>query len=124
VSNYVYEAATDRVRQIPIGNAQPRPTTVARTAGPDHTVTLIAKLNLALVLLKEAHVRDAERLQRETLTAELRVHGPQNPHTLSTQTDLAETLLQERRYTVADALARETFEIQRRTLGPQHPDTL
>ena len=94
------------------------------TLGPDHTVTLMTQLNLALVLFKEGHVRDAERIQRETLATELRVHGPENPDTLTTETDLAETLLRERRYTEAETLARETFAIQRRTLGSQHPDTL
>jgi len=86
---------------------------MVRTFGPDHTLTLIAQLNLALVLLKEGHVHDAERIQRETLAAEIRVHGPENPDTLSTQTDLAETLLRERRYADAEQLARDTFAIQR-----------
>jgi tetratricopeptide (TPR) repeat protein len=95
-----------------------------QAGGSDATSTLLAKLNLALLLKREGRLAEAEALQRESLAAEVRVHGTQAPDTLSAQSDLAATLFEERRYTEAENLARRTYETQRQTLGPLHPDTL
>jgi non-specific serine/threonine protein kinase/serine/threonine-protein kinase len=76
------------------------------------------------LLLKEGHVHDAEKLQRETLDARRRVLGPGNPLTLRTQSFLAEILIREGHYAEAEKLARQAFEVQVRSRGPQNPQTL
>jgi tetratricopeptide (TPR) repeat protein len=95
-----------------------------RTLGPEHPDTLLSKYNLADVLFKEGHVHEAEKLQRETLEAQVRALGPENPDTLASQSNLARTLIREGHYAEAEKLARDTLEIQLRGLGPQHPDTV
>lgn len=77
----------------------------------------MSKLNLADVLLKEGHAKEAEKLQRETLATQTRVLGPQNPDTLLSQSDLVRTLNKKGRYTEAEKLGRQTLESQRRVLG-------
>ena len=95
-----------------------------RTLGPEHPLTLLAKSDLAETLLKEGHLHEAEKLQRETIAAKVRVLGPENPYTLVPQSTLAGILNREGQYAEAEKIARETLEVQIRGLGPQHPDTL
>jgi tetratricopeptide (TPR) repeat protein len=96
----------------------------SRTLGPDHTRTLISKINLSDELYKEGHIHEAEKLQREALATQIRVRGSENVDSLIFKTYLARTLTEERHYSEAEKLARETYEVQRHSLGPQHPDTL
>jgi hypothetical protein len=95
-----------------------------RTLGPEHTRTLITKINLSDELLKEGHIREAEKLQREALEVQVRIRGSENVDSLIFKTYLARSLNKEGRYGEAEKLARETYEIQRRDSGPQHPDTI
>jgi hypothetical protein len=95
-----------------------------RTLGPEHTRTLIAKINLSDKLLKEGHFREAEKLQREALGVQVRIRGPENVDSLIFKTYLAKSLNKEGHYAEAEKLARETYEIQRRDSGPQHTDTI
>jgi tetratricopeptide (TPR) repeat protein len=95
-----------------------------RILGPEHTRTLVAKINLSDELYREGHIHEAEKLQREVLETQIRIRGPENVNTLIFESYLARTLTREGHYVEAEKLARETYEIQRRDSGPQHPDTL
>jgi non-specific serine/threonine protein kinase/serine/threonine-protein kinase len=96
----------------------------SRTLGPEHTRTLVAKMNLSDELFAEGRTQEAETLQREVLATQIRIHGPENVDSLIFKTYLARTLIKEGHYADAEKLARETYELQRRNPGPQHPDTL
>jgi tetratricopeptide (TPR) repeat protein len=69
-------------------------------------------------------VREAEKLQRETIAANVHAIGPEHPLTLTSQASLVEILNREGRFPEAEKLAREIFKIQLRILGLQHSDTL
>ena len=92
--------------------------------GPEAAYTLLFKSNLADVLLKEGHIHEAEKLQRETLEGMSRTLGPEYSTTLECQSTLAGILNQEGRYAEAEKLARGAFEIAIRSLGPKHAKTL
>jgi tetratricopeptide (TPR) repeat protein len=84
----------------------------------------MAQMNLADVLLKEGHVHEAEKLQRETLATQVRVLGAEHRDTLTSQSNLAGILIREGRYGEAEKIAREAFQVRLRKLGPRHPETL
>jgi eukaryotic-like serine/threonine-protein kinase len=95
-----------------------------RMLGPENPYSLLSKINLAQILLKEDHLKEAEKLQRETCDTMARVIGPEHPGTLECRSDLARVLNREGRYAEAEKLARGAFDVEIRTLGPQRISTL
>jgi tetratricopeptide (TPR) repeat protein len=84
----------------------------------------VSKINVSLALFAQGHIEEAEKLQREALTSEIRRQGPDHPNSLEMQTCLTATLNAEGRYTEAEKLARQTYEAELRIHGPQHTHTV
>ncbi len=95
-----------------------------RTLGAEHSETLTAANNLALVYDHLGRFSEAEALYRRVLDASERTLGPEHPHTLTTMNNLAAMSYQRKKYPEAEAMYRRALETQERTLGPDHPDTL
>jgi len=73
----------------------------------------VSKINVSLALFAQGHIEEAEKLQREALTSEIRRQGPDHPNSMEMQTYLAATLNAEGRYAEAEKLARQTYEAER-----------
>lgn len=93
-------------------------------AGPDAPVTLRSESELAMVLGEAGHNRDAEKLQRSVLQAQLRTLGPGSEETLRSENRLAIALDAEGKYPEAEKLYREVFAVRRRALGADDRLTL
>ncbi len=93
-------------------------------AGPDAPATLRSESELAMVLGETGHSRDAEKLQRSVLQAQLRTLGPLNEDTLRSENRLAIALDAEGKYPEAEKLYREVFAVRRRALGADDRLTL
>ena len=71
---------------------------------------MVSKFNLSIALVREGHVKEAEKLQREALASQIRLQGPEHPNTLEMQTYLAETLIKEKRYAEAVVLLQQRYQ--------------
>ncbi len=92
--------------------------------GPDAPVTLRPESELAMVLGETGHSREAEKIQRSVLQAQLRTLGPGNEDTLRSENRLAIALSAEGKYPEAEKLYREVFAARRRALGADDRLTL
>eukprot|EP01035_Chromulina_nebulosa_P044459 gene44459-biopygen30520 len=68
--------------------------------------------------------REAEALQRETLTLLRRDRGETHPRTLGMANNLAVSLIEMGRPAEAEVLLRQVLAGYRATRGAEHPDTL
>ena len=96
----------------------------ARTLGPEHLGTLLARAHLATWTGMAGDEAAARELLSALLPIEARVRGPEDPNTLTTRANLAALTGQ-----MGDAAgARDQFAallpIRERVSGPEHPDTL
>jgi tetratricopeptide (TPR) repeat protein len=96
----------------------------SRTLGPEHFETLEAKADLSDVRSREGHIREAEKLQRETLATMLRVLGLENLSTLEVRVYLARTLNSEGHFSEVEKMARENYAAALRILGLQDSVTV
>lgn len=92
--------------------------------GKEHEETLTAVNDLALVLLAQGKLSEAEPLCRGNVELCRRVQGPENPKTLGAVHTLAQILRAQGKLSEAEALFRQNLEVARRVLGLDHPDTL
>jgi serine/threonine protein kinase/Tfp pilus assembly protein PilF len=95
-----------------------------RIHGPRSPETLKAADDLALLLYREGHDAEAEKMGRETLNVRRQALGPDHPDTLKSMLTLALTLEDEGNNAEAEKMERELLDIQRRVIGPEHRDTL
>ena len=105
------------------------------TLGLESPATLVSREHLAVVLVSQGHIVDAQKLERETLELRRRVLGPEHPDTLQSMKTVARLIEREgrdmpngpeadARFQEAEKLERETLEIARRVLGPEDVSTL
>jgi tetratricopeptide (TPR) repeat protein len=92
--------------------------------GPDHSDTLSAASDVALVLLQLGRHREALIVGEDTLARRRQVHGADDPGTLRTAGNLASTLRVLGRLDEAAALDADTLTRKRQVLGRHHPETL
>jgi tetratricopeptide (TPR) repeat protein len=95
-----------------------------KSVGPENPGTLLAQEDVADLLMKQGRNKEAEQMQRDTLTVQLRVLGLEHPNTLLSQAHLAGILLAQKKYAEAERIARESFQVELKALGPQNPVTL
>jgi serine/threonine protein kinase len=94
-----------------------------RALGPENLDTLRSIDNLAWMLTQQGHLREAEKLQRETVATRRRVFGEQNMDTLRSMSNLAWTVDREGNYAEAEKLGRAVLDGQRRVFKPDNVDT-
>ncbi len=79
--------------------------------------------NLAILLVKQGRLGDAEPLYREALSAQRRTLGEDHPSTLSFTFNFAGILWAQGKRAEALELLRQQLEASRRVLGEAHPNT-
>ncbi len=92
--------------------------------GPDHPVSLRARVARAGVLAGENRRADAERLLRETIERLGILLGDDDDRTLFARSRLAQILTWDERHDEAIALRRELLSIRRATHGDDHGETV
>lgn len=91
----------------------------------DHApATLDSRNLLAVALLKEGKLREAERLGNEVLAVRRSVSGERDPATLTALNNFAAIQLAEGKDILAQQLFSQVAEERRQVLGARHPDTL
>lgn len=96
----------------------------SRALGLDNAKTLQAMSLQGMILQRQGHYVESEKLLRETWERQSRSLGPENTHTLITLDRLGETLAVERRYTEAEKMQRQVLEIRRRTSATNNDELL
>jgi len=95
-----------------------------RVLGAEHSETLVAQWNLAVLYRAQGKLTEAEHLLHPTLEAQLRLLGPDSQQTTSSQDSLASVYAAQGRQSEAEPLYRASWESSRRVLGAEHADTL
>lgn len=75
------------------------------------------------MLTQQGHLREAEKLQRETVATRRRVFGEQNMDTLRSMSNLVWTVDREGNYAGAENLERAVLDGQQRVFKPDNVDT-
>ncbi len=92
--------------------------------GPDHSLTLQALGNLAVVVGDLGDTAGSERLHSEVLDASRRTLGPRHPETLTTLHALAISIMQQGRHAEAVEPLLELLAANQSQLGDDHPQVL
>jgi eukaryotic-like serine/threonine-protein kinase len=95
-----------------------------RLLGDDHPTTLGSINDLAVMLMSQGKLAEAEPLYREALERKRRVLGEDHPDTLVSINNLGMLFYTEGKFAEAEPLWRETVQRRRRALGDDNPDTL
>jgi tetratricopeptide (TPR) repeat protein len=82
---------------------------MTRAVGPEDNRTLEIESYLTRTLNHEGRYSEAEKLARQTYTAQLRILGPQDPATVNTLQQLGEALAHTDRYSEAAQLLRDAI---------------
>jgi len=92
--------------------------------GDDHPETLSAMENLAVNLMKQREIEEAETLLRTALSRREARMSPFHPETMRAKGRLGEVLLKANRLEEAEQLLTETMHDQERLLGRNHRHTM
>ncbi|MBV9269352.1 MAG: serine/threonine protein kinase, partial [Acidobacteriaceae bacterium] len=95
-----------------------------RILGESNPDTLMSKVSLALLFLREGRYKDSEKLYDEAVKAYRRVLGREHTDTLNAELNLATLYYHAGKYAEAENLNRELLDIYRRRLGKDNPSTL
>lgn len=92
--------------------------------GPKHPKTLNTSNNLAVVLLRNGELKEAEQRFRQTLELRGKILGAEHPDTLASINTMAIVLRRQDKLKEAEQMYRSTIELMKKVLGPEHPGTL
>ena len=92
--------------------------------GPDHPLTLTAKLNLGATLSEAGDREGCEHLEREVVESQIRLFGDDHLGVATARNNLGVTLLRLRRYPSAEVMLRAAFSRRLSFLGEKDPTTL
>jgi tetratricopeptide (TPR) repeat protein len=94
-----------------------------RSLGDDHPETLVARHNLArMVIYQDA--KEAEADLREVLAAQRRVYGDSHPDVLVARANVALAMAKQGRWPEVEATFRAVLDAERRLLPDDHPAML
>jgi serine/threonine protein kinase/Flp pilus assembly protein TadD len=95
-----------------------------RILGPEHTDTLQATQNLAVVYFHQGKLDEAQKLTEQTLDSRRRLLGAAHKDTLKSMTYLAVILHDRGKREEAQKLLEEALTLQKHVLGAEHNTTL
>ncbi|KAK6189356.1 hypothetical protein LQW54_013351 [Pestalotiopsis sp. IQ-011] len=95
-----------------------------RRLGPDHQLTLRAKLGLAKALLHQTRRKESVTLIRKVHASRLKTLGPIHPQTIDITVELAETILSQGRITESFGFYQEALAGLRKLYGETHRKTI
>jgi non-specific serine/threonine protein kinase/serine/threonine-protein kinase len=87
--------------------------------GPEHSLTLGALNNLAIIYAVVGRLEEARNLLEEVVRLRRRILGPGNTLTLGAVINLAEVLMRQDRLVEARQLIEEVLDLQLRAFGPE-----
>jgi tetratricopeptide (TPR) repeat protein len=114
----------DGLHGAAIGYWQEMADTSGRLLGPEHTLTLLARDNLAAAYEAAGRADDAIGLYQAALSEQQQAQGGDHPDTLAMQAGLARAHAAAGRLADAITLYEQTLAELEQVLGPVHPDTL
>lgn len=91
---------------------------------PTDPETLRTMTDLGFILMQQGRLKEAEKLERESLSHQLPMLGRESTDTLITMSDLAAVLSEEGNFAEGIPLNRDVVETERRLLGPADHRTL
>jgi CHAT domain-containing protein len=94
-----------------------------KALGEDHPDTAASYNNLALVLLDQGGLPEAEAMHRKALAIQLKVLGEGHRDTAQSYNNLANVLHDQGKLPEAEAMHRHALVIRLKALGEDHPDT-
>lgn len=92
--------------------------------GPDHPLTLTAKLSLGSTLSEAGDREGCEKLEREVVETQIRLLGGDHLDVAAARNNLGLTLLRLRRYPSAEVILRAALSRRLSVLGEKDPATL